>query len=432
VRQRDRDADPMMFVTRCVSRSVTARAALLLAVACLLCSCAGPAPEPRMGRWRAWLLSPGGELPFELEFERDRDGIAVFVVNGLERIRVPRFETRGSEVAFAFEPYDSSISATLSEDGKRLAGAWRKTTGADTESRLPFHAAYGPLTRFPRSAEGGGQTARVRLDGRWAVKFSTSDDPAVGVFQMRRDDTVWGTFMTTTGDYRYLAGSLDGDRLRLSCFDGAHAFLFDARLRTDDSLEGDFWSRDNWHETWTAERDPEAALPDAFGLTHWVEGGELSRLVFPDLTGRLMALDDPEFSGRARIVEIFGSWCPNCNDAARFLVEMDRRYRDRGLSILGLAFEMTGDFDRDAEQVRRFAAHHGIEYPLLVAGTSDKAEASATLTLVDEVRSYPTTIFLDRSNRVRAVHQGYTGPATGESHDELRRRFESLVEELLE
>jgi len=93
---------------------------------------------------------------------------------------------------------------------------------------------------------------------------------------------------------------------------------------------------------------------------------------------------------------------------------------------------MTGDFERDAEQVRRFAEHHGVEFPLLVAGTADKAEASATLPLVDRVRSFPTTLFLDGSGRVRAVHQGYSGPATGESNAELRRKFETLIEELLE
>lgn len=422
-----------MFITRLASRSILAPAALLLlAVACFLVSCAERAVEPSIGRWRAWLDSPGGELPFGIELETTADGLAASVLNGVERIPVARFETTGTEVVFSFEPYDSTIRATLSEDGRRLDGEWRKTTGAETESQLPFHALAGSLPRFPRAQTDRASGGSARLDGRWAVNFSSSDEPAVGLIQSRRDGSVWGTFMTTTGDYRYLAGTLDGARLRLSCFDGAHAFLFDAQITADDVLEGDFWSRDSWHESWTAHRDPQAELPDAFGLTTWVEGGELSRLVFPDLTGRLRSLDDPEFAGRARIVEIFGSWCPNCNDATRFLVELDQRYRDQGLSILGLAFEMTGDFERDAAQVRRYAEHHDVEFPLLVAGTSDKAMASASLPLIDEVRSYPTTIFLDRSNRIRAVHQGYTGPATGESNAELRRKFESLIEELLE
>ena len=128
---------------------------------------------------------------------------------------------------------------------------------------------------------------------------------------------------------------------------------------------------------------------------------------------------------------IFGSWCPNCNDATRLLVELDRKYRDRGLSIVGLAFEMTCELERDARQVRRYAEHHGIDYPLLAAGVSDKAEASKTLPLLDRIRSYPTTIFLHGDGRVRAVHQGYTGPATGAANDRLRADFRELIEELL-
>ena len=131
------------------------------------------------------------------------------------------------------------------------------------------------------------------------------------------------------------------------------------------------------------------------------------------------------------LVNLFGSWCPNCNDATAFLVELDRRYRERGLSIVGLAFEMTGRFDRDAKQVRAYAAHHGVTYPLLVAGVHDKQEASKAFPWVDRVRSYPTTIFFHGDGRVRAVHTGYSGPATGPAYDALWESFVRLIEELL-
>ena len=263
------------------------------------------------------------------------------------------------------------------------------------------------------------------------MDFESNDEPAVAIFRAGAGGTILGTFLTTTGDYRYLAGSFEERRLRLSCFDGAHAFLFNARLDEDGSLDGDFWSRDSWHERWTARRDPQASMPDAFELTRWVGGKGLDEIAFPDLDGRLRSLGDAEFAGRARILEIFGSWCPNCNDAAAHLAELDSEYRGRGLSIVGLAFEMTGEFERDAEQVRRYAEHHGLRFPLLVAGLSDKALASESFPLLDRIRSYPTTVFFHADGRVRAVHQGFAGPATGQAHDELRARFRTLIEELL-
>ena len=202
-------------------------------------------------------------------------------------------------------------------------------------------------------------------------------------------------------------------------------------MQADRTLKGDFWSRDSWHDTWTARRDPDAELPDAYLQTTWNKKVDLAALKFPDLKGKMRSLADPAFAGKARIIEVFGTWCPNCNDAVQYLAALHDKYKNRGLSIVGLAFEHTGDFERDARQVRRFAEHHGATYPMLVAGLSDKELASKAFPLMDRVRSYPTTIFLHADGRVRAVHTGYTGPATGSAYQELRAKFESLIEELL-
>ncbi len=383
------------------------------------------------GLWRAWLDSPGGELPFGLEFRAAGQELEAFLINGVERARVARVAREGPRLTLSIDPYDAKIDATLAPDGRRLDGRWEKTGGGGTKSGLDFHAVPGEQPRFTPIPAPPDPEALDHIDGRWAVRFESSDEPAVGVFETRADGTVLGTFLTTTGDYRYLAGRFGAGRLRLSCFDGAHAFLFDAILNDNETLSGGFWSRDTWYETWTARKDPQAQLPDPFELTQWTGGKELSEIVFPDPTGRRYSLADPELGGRGRILEIFGSWCPNCNDATRFLVELDAKYRDRGLSIVGLAFEMTGEFERDAEQVRQFAEHHGVEFPLLVAGLYDKDEASREFPLLDRIRSFPTTIFLHADGRVRAVHQGYAGPATGDANAELRERFETLVQELL-
>jgi hypothetical protein len=72
-----------------------------------------------------------------------------------------------------------------------------------------------------------------------------------------------------------------------------------------------------------------------------------------------------------------------------------------------------------------------VEYPLFLAGRADKDAASAAFPAVDRVRAYPTTIFLAGDGRVRAVHSGYAGPATGAEHEALRARFEGLIEECL-
>ena len=114
------------------------------------------------------------------------------------------------------------------------------------------------------------------------------------------------------------------------------------------------------------------------------------------------------------------------------MAELDRTYRERGLSIVGLAFELTADHARSVEQVKRFTERHNIQYPILIAGLSDKAKATRTLRVLDRVKSYPTTIFMDSKGTVRAIYSGYSGPATGEAHTRLRETFIRIIEDLLD
>ena len=380
-----------------------------------------------VGFWNAQLDCPGGAIRFGLEITRGNDGLNGYFVNGQERIKIPRVGVdENGLLVLDIEHYDSKIVAEDNRQGQ-LVGRWKKRRGADEWVDLNFR------TRQKRkSPEQAGVTDGQEFVGRWDVKFEKSSDPAVAVFSKGPTaGSMRGTFLTTTGDYRYLDGSVEGGRMELSCFDGAHAFLFRAETDSNGDLKGGFWSADTWHESWAAKRNESAQLPDAFQQTSVVENSTIGQFQFPDLDGKPTRLDDPRFAGQARIIYVFGSWCPNCHDAAEYFAELQRKYGDRGLSILGLAFEITGDHERDAAQVRKYLERHGATYPVLIAGTSDKAMASRAVPFLDRVRSYPTTVFLDGKGQVRAIHTGFSGPATGTAHQQLRKRFESIIESLL-
>jgi thiol-disulfide isomerase/thioredoxin len=388
-----------------------------------------PAEELHAGTWRAWLESPGGELPFGLEIDRKGAALSATIVNGEERILVPSTAAEGAELVLDMPHYDSTIRARISPYGTRLTGEWKKRSGLDRWTVMPFQAEAGEAPRFRLIEDARVMTQA--MEGRFAVKFEKSADPAVAILRRGNGSEMQGTILTTTGDYRWLAGSMEGDRLRLSCFDGAHAFLIDASLDAQGVLRGRFGSGDRWQEGWEARWDPKAALPDEFGQVRWKDGFGLADLRYPDLDGKLRSLADPEFAGRAIVIQVLGSWCPNCHDETAYLSKVYDRYRERGLSIVGLAFELTGDFARDAEQVRRLRSRHDVKYPILLAGTSDKQKAAQAIPALDRVLAFPTTIFLHRDGRVRAVHSGFAGPATKEEHLKLARRFEALIAELL-
>ena len=403
----------------------------LLVLAVLACAGEGAPPQEDAsltGVWRAVLASPGGELPFGLEIQ-DRDGaLGATIHNAEEVVEVELVEHRGDELLLAFDGYDSEIVAGLQADGS-LRGRWRKTA-ASGDSTLDFSAVRGIEHRFTGSQEAPGWS----VGGEWATTFVDEDGtfPARGLFD-QQGDRVTGTFRTTTGDYRYLEGEIEGDELLLSTFDGAHAFLFRARRGEDGVLRGDFWSRDSYHATFEATPAAEGSeLPDAWQQVGLANPDGRFTFSFPDLDGELVSSEDERFRGRVLLVDVFGSWCPNCNDSAPLLAEWHREYEGRGLEVVGLAFEMTGDAERDRRFVRRFGERHGIEYPLLLAGTSDKEAAAEQLPDLDAVLSFPTKIFVDRSGRVRRIHSGFDGPSTGASHDLLVAELRATIEELLD
>jgi len=376
--------------------------------------------------WHAWLETEGGPLGFGLEFEEREEGWRVYLVNEPERIPIDDVVWNERELRISIPHYDSLIEAK--REGERCHGTWKKRRGKGELAVVPFHARRGgALPQRPMLA-----VLPRHVGGRWAVRFSSDELPAVGMFEQAvGSKRLLGTFLTATGDYRFLSGHVNGAELTLSCFDGAHAFLFRATLSSEGELSGEFYSGNWWHETWTAVRDDDAELVDAFRQTSWTDRASLADIAYPDTSGRLRNLGDPELRGKAYLLQVFGSWCPNCHDEARYLVELHERYRDRGLSIVALAYELTGDFERDAKQVEIFARRHGVTYPVLVAGTADKGDATSALGVLDRVRSYPTTIFLSGDGRVRAIHSGFAGPATGHEHEALRGEFEGLIEELL-
>lgn len=377
-----------------------------------------------VGVWDGELKSPGGPLPFGLKFATNREGfVNAYLLNGPETIKIPVIKILDDQLYLIIDHYDSELQLTVPKDRKSLKGVWRKTRGKDNVSTMEVQF----LPHKDRAKESVGA-----FIGKWAVDFSSSDDPAIAVIRPDLDHPgrCYGTFRTTTGDYRYLGGTVEDGQLRLSVFDGGHAFLFLAKLNAKGELQGDFWSSLNWHETWTAVRSDDAEMPDAFEETRWLADAELGDFKFPNLEGVPTSLNDPAFTGRPRLIHVFGSWCPNCHDAGVYLGQLQEKYGD-DLSILGLAFELTGDFQRDAAQVKIFHDRHETDYPVLIAGLADKDLATKSIPFLDRVRSYPTTIFLNASGDVVGIHTGFNGPATADAYEALQKEFESRIEAMI-
>jgi peroxiredoxin len=381
---------------------------------------------PRAGAWRATVQLPGGELPFGIEFGSDNGAPVAWLVNGAERVRVDEIATPpGGLLTLRMPGFQNRIEARV--DGDTLRGELVLPRAKGEPRRLPFAAAFGANWRF--FEQPAAQAANVA--GRWAATFGEGTDATIAVGEFAQQGTVvTGTFLTPTGDHRFLAGEVRGNELYLSRFDGGSAALYRATLGPAGELVGAY-DGPAGATRWTARRDAGASLGDAESRTRMRSADAALDITFPDVDGRTVSLRDARFAGKVIVVAIAGSWCPNCHDEAAFLAPLYNRLRDDGLEVVSLMFEQFGDFARAAEAVGRFRDEHDIAYTTLIAGVSDKDDAASKLPQLNGVFAFPTTIFIDRSGRVRKVHTGFSGPATGEHHRQLTREIESLVTGLL-
>jgi len=237
-----------------------------------------------------------------------------------------------------------------------------------------------------------------------------------------------GTFLTTTGDYRYLEGTVSGNKLYLSSFDGGHAFLFTATIKDNNTIENGKFGSDRW----TAVKNENAELPDAYSLTVLKPGYKKLAFTFKDINGKEVSLSDNVFKNKVVIVQFMGSWCPNCMDETAYLVNYYKKYHAKGVEVVGLAYERTTDFARSQKTLNQLKDRFNIPYPLLITGyTSAKGEPLKSMPMLADFKAFPTTIIIDKKGDVRKIHTGFSGPGTGGHYTEFINEFEKLTDDLL-
>ncbi|WP_296381464.1 TlpA disulfide reductase family protein [Winogradskyella sp.] len=375
------------------------------------------------GTYRAILEVQGNEeLPFVFEVKSPTE---LNIFNAEEIIEVDEVEYRNDSIFISTPVFEGYIAATF--EGDNLKGSFIKES---LNRVVPFTAEYKNDNRFDVESK-----PTQNVTGIWETVFSKDIEGdeyiAKGIFK-QVGEKVTGTFRTTTGDYRYLEGVMDGNTMKLSTFDGAHAFLFTAKV-TDSTLEGQFYSGNHWKEPFVAKRNETYELPSANDLTFLKEGYDSIDFVFPNTSDELMSIKDDRFKDKVVIVQIMGTWCPNCLDESKYYAEFYKSNKDKGVEIVALAFEYAKTKEIAFSRINRLQSKIGIDYPILLAqyGTSDKAKAQEKLPMLNHVLSYPTSIFIDKKGEVRKIHTGFNGSATGEKYVEFKAEFEGFVGALL-
>lgn len=368
------------------------------------------------------------ELPFNFEVRYKSKKPIIIIRNADERIVIDEISLKGDSVNFKMPVFDTEFKTRLI--GNNLEGVWINHYKTDNNT-IKFKAIYGETNRFLFKTE----QAEPLFEGKWEVYFSPETknrSGAIGVFHhTEQSNHVTGTFLTETGDYRYLEGMRTGNTLYLSAFDGSHAYLFVAGINAKKELEGVFYSGSSWQETWTAKKNPDFKLRDAEEISFAKNKDEKINFSFPDLEGNMVSLNDKKFENKPVIIQVMGSWCPNCMDESIYLSSLYKTYNKEGLEIIALAFERTQDFEKAKNQVTRLKNRLKLDYSVLITQQTGKAKAGEVLPALNSITAFPTSIFLNKEHRIVKVHTGFSGPATGGEYELYKQRTENLVRSLL-
>lgn len=378
------------------------------------------AATPKAGVWRFELRYPSISIPFLIELEPGRRGWSGTLINGAERIPLTDIHVEKGRWIIPLQTYQNHLELSINSKTS-ISGYFVKTAKKPAE-KIPLRGSHGAFRRFDRSVSKPG----MDLNGKWSMEITGPDgktSAAVALFA-QTGATVNASIMTPTGDYRYIDGVVSGTDFETAAFDGVFNFVFKGKL-DGERLTGVIASKTT--STFTAKRDPNAALPDPYKQT----SVETINFAFPDpATGKTVSLSDPAYSGKPVIIQIFGSWCPNCIDELGFLGPWYEANKSRGIEVVALSFERAPTPEDARKHLAKVVKKREIPYPVLLAGASADETPNAKLGIANFI-SFPTTIFLTKEHKVHKVHTGFNGPGTGIYYDEFKKSFSATVEELL-
>ena len=372
------------------------------------------------GTWRAVLHTEHPvEIPFNFDLELSPADTLIYIITGADRYKVKDIRMVGDSL-FINLPLFSAKFNLLLENGT-LHGHFVRTSYT-----MPVTMVPGDADRF-KAAKGNLSLAA----GRWLITLNTRNGTReiIGEFE-EYDGKITGSFLTPTGDYRFFEGTVDqNNKLMLSSFDGSFVRLFTADINGEKLDNIKMYSGNSALEEGFGVKSPNVELPDAYAVTGLKKGYKTLGFSFPNMNGVPVSLKDERFKNKVVVLQISGSWCPNCLDESRFLMEMYHKYAPK-VDMLCLAFERVADYEAAKAEAIKLVNTAGIEYDVLIPGYNTSGVQTA-LPELDNFKSFPTTIIVDKKGDVRQIHSGFSGPGTGVHYRNFVKEFTEFMDKLL-
>jgi thiol-disulfide isomerase/thioredoxin len=438
------------------------------------------------GRWDASLTTQGQVIPFRLDITGSGPTLKGILYDGSrpnDGTSSASFEN--NKLVLRLDQYLTTITATL-QDGKLTgyvvtsrdtnAKTAVKSKVADTNAAAseveqlqkiefgenPYGSSAFQAVRHVDTVEAA-PADEPQIGGSWIIPLSSPSIKGENAFRFivkQERAYVEASILRVDGDTGAYSGIYKDGKWVLSHYDGGRPGVIEVLLAKDGSLEitqlGGIAKQKRAAQDVSNSASPSDVanvqvsgryarklvayrpeVEEAKGLpqpddyqahTGVRDPDEIFKFNFPDDHGRQVSNEDPRFKGKVVIAMVTGTWCANCHDEAQYLVQLYKKYHDKGLEIVALDFEEPNQLNSLARE-QAFVKHYGVKYTYLIAGTT--AEVWEKIPYFTNLNSWPTIIFIGRDGKVKATHTGFASPASGEFYTQLKLEFESNVEKLL-
>lgn len=372
------------------------------------------------GVWRGVFTVNEANVPFNFELKgKDAEHAVFTLINGNRRDEFKVKRLTDDSLFIKMNTYDAALFAKIESDG-RLTGEYRSLVPNFRGNALPFVAEAGRKYRFVEP--GKDIKPAYDLSGKWELQIYSKEPTPNRIGLLKQEgNKLTGVIMSVVGDSRELEGTVQGNEFELSGFTGPSPIYIKGKINDDQSFTGELSLGIYNNVKFDGAKNAQAELPDPYKLTYLKEGYKKLDFTLPDLNGRTVSLSDAKYKGKVVIVEIIGTWCPNCTDQTAFLAPWFKKNKARGVEAIAIGFEQKDDLEYARYTLGKLKDKYAIEYDILFGGIADKKVASEKLPALNRMMAFPTTIIIDRNGDVRQIHTGYTGEVTG-------KYFKSYVE----
>jgi thiol-disulfide isomerase/thioredoxin len=409
---------------RFFAMNVTARTKLGAAIVAMLTITFSAWGQSVAGTWDATVTVNNVSVPFRIEIDGIGAEVHSYFFNGDDRVNPSNSGTfQNGSLVLTFDSYATKLEATL--NGGILSG----TYGGGSGSAYAFEAK-----RHDPSLAATADQHAPDISGLWEIQVKSPKGESAWHFVVNQSGAkVDAAILRVDGDTGTLSGNYKAGKFALSHFTGERPLYVEVTPQPDGSLQLQIAS---FHDTQTrvALRSAEArarnlAPPDdPMQHTKVKDPSQPLRFSFPDLNGRIVSNTDDRFQGKVVLVNITGSWCPNCHDEAPFLEELYKKYHAQGLEIVALDFEQREQL-QSLSRARAFIKRYGIEFTYLIAG--EPSQVSEKIPQAENLNAWPTTFFVGRNGLVRSIHTGFTSHASGELDSHLKDSVRNEIAQLL-